>query len=166
VYRVRRAGHDVLEREFARLEAVDYIAGRLKTDGDVGDQWFLSAPEGSLAIRAIARGPQLVDAPSVGTPAIKELYVWTFSNFEEAESWGICNCRYIAGTHTWSQHAWCNGLDVHFDRMSDCDEYVRQLKHDNVSRQAAQILWRIPDHFDHAHLSGAPMRSGRPPCAG
>lgn len=83
-------------------------------------------------------------------------------------SWGICNCRRVAGSSTWSQHAWCNAIDVSWTSAAGkgfIDKLVADVKRD-VPHLVSQIIWRDgAAHESHVHFSGAPYRNGTPPCA-
>jgi hypothetical protein len=83
-----------------------------------------------------------------------------------ADSWGVFNCRNIAGTHTPSQHAWGNAWDIHPHSMGVGDAIARFLRESRNRDVVAQVLWRVPDHYDHIHVSGRPMKVGKPPCMG
>lgn len=81
---------------------------------------------------------------------------------------GICVCKKISGTNVWSQHAYCNAVDMMAPTQAYLDKvaaYARQLR-DRGWLPAAQILWRIPNHYYHIHFSGAPMNpsTGRLAC--
>lgn len=82
----------------------------------------------------------------------KEFPGWT--------NYGICNCRYIAGTHTWSQHAYCNAVDVHFGTMSQMDEVYKYFNARRGQFAIATLLWRVPDHYDHVHADFQPQNAG------
>ena len=82
---------------------------------------------------------------------------------------GIYNCRRIDGSSLWSQHAWRNGLDWHLNKagtgtidMNAMDKLIARLKARGV---AAELLWRVTDHYGHAHGTGPPKRFGTPACA-
>jgi hypothetical protein len=79
--------------------------------------------------------------------------------------WGVYNRRYIAGTRTWSQHAWGNAWDIGIPRMADGDVlYSWLLQQRRVGAlPIGTILWRVPDHFDHIHVEGTPKQTGTPP---
>lgn len=122
---------------------------------------------------------------TAGTPAIDAVWTAVFKNQmwtrKNVVSWGIVNCRKIAGSTSWSQHAWGNGLDIHasFEVMRDLSEWLAdEAKAGKLD--IAQILfnsrvwtpsegWRTANlstpHTDHIHVSGSPMKEGTPPCA-
>lgn len=95
--------------------------------------------------------------------------------FDGAVSWGIYNRRYIAGTRTWSQHAWGNALDISnaggiastlYPRMAYLDHVYGWLMGKRDELPIGSILWRVPAHFDHIHLEGRPKQYGTPPAPG
>lgn len=74
------------------------------------------------------------------------------------------NCRPIAGTSTWSQHAWGNAGDI-FGDTATLDQ-VRDFLRSEFSAHIRVLLWRVKDHFDHVHYDPWPKGVGTPPCAG
>ena len=91
--------------------------------------------------------------------------------FPGVTNMGIDNCRRIAGSSSWSQHAWGNALDIGVDRELG-DRVYRYLVSNRTRLQLGTICWRNfggcdPDaHQDHIHVEGLPKRRGTPPCAG
>jgi len=107
----------------------------------------------------------------------------------------VFSCRPIAGTSTWSQHSWGNAIDL-FPKAPVGDDAGDRVKiREAVVRQATRRTWanrgrklavaEVIDHSgrriwtpsqgwhtytgttgDHVHVSGSPLRSGKPPCAG
>jgi hypothetical protein len=77
------------------------------------------------------------------------------------------NCRPIAGTRVYSQHAWPGGnaRDI-FGPVWMLDRVANHLR--TVQRRLGikQILWRVKDHYDHVHADMWPTGIGIPPCAG
>ncbi len=108
---------------------------------------------------------------------------------------GVYNCRRIAGSTTWSQHAWGNASDI-FPRADGalaaeaCERIARTVVRNATRRTVANRgrRLRVAEVIDHAngriwtpsrgwhayggnrgphvHVSGAPLRTGTPPCAG
>lgn len=84
---------------------------------------------------------------------------------------GILVCRQIAGSSSWSDHAFGAGLDVgvksayrtkpFFDEVK---AYIEDLA-DGVAEIRYILSWTT-SHYDHLHLSVGPKPSGTPPCAG
>jgi hypothetical protein len=108
---------------------------------------------------------------------------------------GVYNCRRISGSSTFSQHAWGNAVDLFPRGSADnadeaCERIARAVVLQATQRTVANRGRRIPaaeviDHQNgriwtpsrgwhayggtrgpHVHVSGAPLRTGTPPCAG
>jgi hypothetical protein len=107
---------------------------------------------------------------------------------------GVYNCRRIAGSTTFSQHAWGNAVDL-FPKggPENADEacariaraVVRQATHRTLANRGRKLaVAEVIDHQagriwtpsrgwhaysgtrgPHVHVSGAPLRTGTPPCA-
>jgi hypothetical protein len=105
---------------------------------------------------------------------------------------GVFNCRYISGTHTPSQHAWGNASDLFpkakYDAAEACDRIaravVRQATKPTVANRGRKLaVSEVIDHQNgriwtpergwreytgtrgpHVHVSGAPKKTGTPPC--
>ena len=118
--------------------------------------------------------------PKVGaTDAIERAWVFVFEETARMAlelgrdlvfvQQGIANCRKIDGSSTWSQHAWANGLDGHVaDRSTGkLDDRATTILAERCRARAfaAEVLWHVAGHFGHFHITGAPKRSGVPPCA-
>jgi hypothetical protein len=77
---------------------------------------------------------------------------------------GVYNRRNIAGTNTWSQHAWGNAFDIG-GNVAVLDQVYVWLR--NVrsagSLPVGTILWRVKDHYDHIHVEAIPKQKGTPP---
>lgn len=107
---------------------------------------------------------------------------------------GVYNCRRIAGSSSWSQHAWGNAVDLFpdpptFDDQADlravADAAVYQATHRTPANRGRRLaVARVIDHDagrqwtpsegwhvyggtkgPHVHVEGAPIRTGTPPCA-
>lgn len=88
------------------------------------------------------------------------------------ESWGGYVYKQIAGTSTWSDHAyvspghWCGrALDVHPHSMLIGDRIkTATLGEPALAKELRYLLWRVPSHYDHVHGSfedgGYPGRCG------
>ena len=149
---------------------------------DEGDVLWVRVHSGTVyAVKLGKLHPEdIPPCPSPRTDAIEQ--VWDFVHEETQRlrvtmerrlfvvTMGIYNCRHILGSDTWSQHAWANGLDFvirgadgHND-LQATDAVVDELRHRGY---VAQVLWRgVANHFPgHAHVSGAPMQTGTPPCS-
>lgn len=114
---------------------------------------------------------------------------------------GVYNCRTIAGSSTWSQHAWGNAVDLfpqpkHTSKRGYVDagearriianaivrnatkrtraNRGRKLKVAEVIDHDGRRIWTpsrgwytyTGSRGNHVHVSGAPKRTGTPPCAG
>lgn len=92
---------------------------------------------------------------------------------------GAWDCRRIAGSLTWSQHAYTevrpgadyegNAVDV-FGPVSILDQAVEYLKA-AYPTVIAHLLWRVKDHGPqyppvHFHFDTWPQGTGTPPCKG
>jgi hypothetical protein len=77
------------------------------------------------------------------------------------------NCRPIAGTSTYSQHAWPGGnaRDI-FGPTWMLDRVAAHLRDRRVRFGIKTVLWRVKGHYDHVHADMWPTGYGRPPCAG
>jgi hypothetical protein len=103
-------------------------------------------------------------------------YIWREYGNADPESWGVYNRRLIAGSSSWSQHAYCppNAEDVHFDSsnvMGECAHDIAR-KAGNGELPCGVILWAehsllsgsiVADHWDHFHYEGRTERQGTPP---
>lgn len=164
-----------LDRTLAKVE-------RLMVKGDPGDAIWVDTK--TRAIFMVRIGTFHLDpSPVCPTPHTESIAkAWDFVHKETQRvslglgrklrvvSMGIFNCRHIAGSLSWSQHAWSNGLDF-VVRNSTGHNDIEAMDHIVAACREepyiAQVLWRgVPNHYPgHAHLSGEPMRSGTPPCA-
>ena len=88
---------------------------------------------------------------------------------------GRCNCRKISGTSTYSQHSWCNALDIYHKDWGYSTNPIHQQWLDTVYdfieayREELSIrvrIWRKRDHFNHIHIDGWPKGYATPSCAG
>lgn len=78
-------------------------------------------------------------------------------------SLGCYVCKLIEGTNTPSQHAWGNAIDVG-GSTSTLDQVARRARSAALRPYVSQVLWQVPDHYGHVHISGRPYREGTPPC--
>ena len=106
----------------------------------------------------------------------------------------VFSCRKIAGSSTWSQHAWGNAVDLFPKgdieahaaiRKAIANTVVWQATHRTVANRMqrldvaevinhdARTIWTPSGGWrtysgstgDHVHVSGSPLKSGTPPCA-
>jgi hypothetical protein len=156
---------------------------RLKR-ADIGDYFYIDnkSPR-HVHIRVVGKRFNIPD--TTGTSAIDETRYYLYRAFPRLESWGICNCRRVSGSDTWSQHAYCNGEDSHagFITMQKAALWLPDAARGNVEEvpklPVSQVFFNRTfwspqtgkrsgyqyGHTDHIHFSGSPMRSGTPPCA-
>lgn len=156
------------------------------TGGEVGGAWQfrpLSNPNAIYVIRKIEVEPPVAVAPAAGSEPLKLIHAAYFRRFPSHESWGIYNCRAIAGSTSWSQHAWGNAEDLSEDGVASEAAGGWLFANRNRlpiseliglrrvwSRARASEGWRAlstssHQHLDHWHVSADPLSSGRPPCA-
>lgn len=81
-------------------------------------------------------------------------------------SGGVYNRRKIAGSQTWSQHAWGNAWDVMVADLATGDRLRAWLRQNRLWLPVGTVLWRVPAHYDHLHIEGKPKRRGVPPVIG
>jgi len=105
-------------------------------------------------------------APAGSTAAIRAVWAAVYDRWPRAvSSAGVVVCKQIEGSSTWSQHSWGNAWDI-TGATATLDRVAVFLRSAEMRPVVAQVLWRIPDHYGHIHVSGRPMFSGVPPCAG
>lgn len=77
------------------------------------------------------------------------------------------NCRPIAGTSIWSQHAWPgdNARDI-FGPPWLLDKVAAHLKTYRLVFGIRTVLWRVSGHYDHVHADMWPTGYSKPPCSG
>jgi hypothetical protein len=115
--------------------------------------------------------------PSIGTAPLKQWHGEVFGRVKGLVSFGIFNCRPIAGTTTRSQHSFANGEDVHgtsaqMKKVFDFTvENAQRLKlahvifnrkiwsSDRASEGVRPFTGENP-HTDHVHVDFNPQRSG------
>lgn len=136
-----------------------------------------------------------VNSTTVETPAIARV-VRVIKRHPDSDliAYGaVYNCRPVAGSTTWSQHAWGNAVDFfptsggdqNAKRKTIADQLVRQatqatLINFGVRLPIAQVIdhdarriWQPSTGWivytgtlgNHVHVSGYPMFNGSPPCS-
>lgn len=132
----------------------------------VGDMLKVDLEQSSwtLDIRRVDIAPKIPNTP--GTDPIDVIYYEVMKKFSGVQNWGMCNCRRIDGTSTWSQHAWCNAWDLHAS-IATTDAIYHYLETNKGRLKISHILWRgVPGHYPgHLHVDCEPYRLGVPPCA-
>jgi hypothetical protein len=125
------------------------------------------SPKGALiAVRKI----QIPDVnyPNISsnaTPAVKNLIKPLWDEFPALDYWGCYNCRRIANSSSWSQHAWADAIDIHAPTMAYGDKVNHWLNANKGRFNLTRVLWRVANHYDHLHIDFDPDRGGTPPCA-
>lgn len=83
---------------------------------------------------------------------------------------GVVAVRFIAGTDTWSQHAYGNAVDVMTGGNSDLRHDIVYFAHANrgvlsIAHLLADPWFPSPrrDHYNHVHVDFFPQWCGTPP---
>lgn len=152
------------------------------TGAPVGQVWLVRALLDDYTERArkVDLNPA-VAMDTEGTVAVDIIAGTTFSRFPELRNSGIYNCRNIAGSGSWSQHAYSGigwrGNAIDFGGETAMLAKAARYQYDLVRKgylPASQILWwghnllsgsTVYDHYDHVHTSGLPLFTGTPLCA-
>ena len=106
----------------------------------------------------------------MATPAANQLEAVITAKFPGTR-FGRSNCRTIAGSTTYSQHAWNNARDI-YAPLSDpnpkewVDRIHRFLEANFEELNVRLLLWQVEDHYGHMHADLWPSGYGIPPCAG
>ena len=82
---------------------------------------------------------------------------------------GICVCKKISGTDTWSDHSWCNAVDIMCSGAYGMKVYHWLLARKgefNIAYVCFQDLGgcNAADHMNHCHVSFAPIGGTPPNC--
>lgn len=156
-YRMKREGgtfgavlnlHTVMNRLPEKLAGLPY-----------NEKWVIKAlvDKHLMKINKVDINPaKFIQTP--GTVAIDIIVGTVAAHFGGFTDWGICVCKRISGTYRWSQHAYCNAVDIG-GTVSDLDRVASYMR--SLDRQGfvpiAEVLWRVPGHWNHIHFSGAPL---------
>lgn len=182
-WQIRRRGNTEWSGVRGRESTLDRLR-ELTIRGDVGDAWQfrpVDTPGAMYVVRRVEVAPP-VTTPTVGTTPLKDIHLAYFEEFPDHESWGIFNCRPIAGSSSWSQHAWGNAEDFSDDGVAAKE--AERWFHSNKSRlPIAELIGRgkiwtraradegfralsssANQHHDHWHVSAHPLGAGTPPC--
>ncbi len=115
------------------------------------------------------------------TPNIERLRREVERRWSNVKSWGVQNCRKIANTTIWSQHAWGNAWDLTSPsrvliagprtrynplHMRYVDRIHEYLDANRNTLEIRTLLWRTAAHWDHIHVDTWRKGWGTPPCAG
>jgi len=106
------------------------------------------------------------------TDGIARIWRAVYRWFPRAVNLGTFNCRKIAGTQVWSQHAWADAWDVASTQSAKTlqpdaylDAIVEYLQESRGRLGISSIIYRSRGHYSHAHVDVPPVRTGTPPCA-
>lgn len=98
------------------------------------------------------------------TPAARNTQAFLEAR-EPSLRYGVTNCRKIADTNVWSQHAWSNALDITSSEGVLTLDRVARLLTANKERLAIRVLlWWRKDHYTHIHVDFWPKGYSDPPC--
>jgi Extensin-like protein C-terminus len=125
------------------------------------------SPRGAVIATRKIQVPD-IDYPNISsnaTPRAKACVKPLWDEFPSLDYWGCYNCRHIAGSSSWSEHAWADALDVHAPTMAYGDKVYRWLMNNKGRLGITRVLWRVAGHYDHLHIDFDPDHSGTPPCA-
>lgn len=168
-YKLRRVGENPIGWSGTRtLRAAIKRLHDVLSSSLVGMKWVIRSVKSkfTMGIKKLDLNPAaVVDTP--GTFAIDVVAGTVTARFGEVQDAGICVCKRISGSSTWSQHAYCNAWDItgSTDKLDQIAAYIRnQASKGHVP--LAELLWRVPGHYGHIHFTGAPKRSGYPTACG
>jgi hypothetical protein len=177
-YRLKRD-----DGEWGPPRTLDEIIDRLRVvlpKVPVGTRYRIGADDGATWLLRKVEIDLSCTQDTQGTDAIDRIYCTVVSRWRGVENWGICNCKRVAGSSTWSQHAWCNAWDIHHDSAAVMREIADFLVANAVPLDVAEVIydgriwtrdrgWRayggVNPHTNHIHVSGYPLKTGIPPCA-
>jgi hypothetical protein len=148
-------------------EACSQFADALKKNG-VGDTRVMKdvPTDAKIAVRKVEIPD--VDYPTISsnaTPRVKAFVKPVWDEFPQLTSWGVFNCRHIAGSSSWSEHSWADAIDLHAPSMVYGDQVYRWCMSNKGRFDITRVLWRVASHYDHLHVDFDPDHSGTPPCA-
>jgi hypothetical protein len=133
----------------------------------------------NLIAKNIMLTPKIIDTDGTEPVDVMHTLLYTIIFKDKLSSMGICSCRDIAGTSSWSQHAYCNAEDIHgsSSTMQNVFDYL-VANADKLSVANCIYNRRIWNkaggnhyydgsnpHYDHCHVDFNPQGSGTPPCA-
>jgi hypothetical protein len=172
-WQIRRRG----EQDWSGARGVPATSARLAElirRGDVGEAWQfrpVATPAALYLVRKIEAAPP-VTPPSAGSPAIQEIHAAYFDRFPGHESWGILNCRPIAGSSNWSDGGVAAEEAERWFNANRTKLPIAELigRGKTWTKARASEGWRAlspsaNQHIDHWHVSGDTLMTGTPPCA-
>lgn len=109
-------------------------------------------------------------APPTAAPAIVKVWAAVYPTFHgRITSDGVFSCRRVnfePPPAPWSYHAWGQAWDI-TGTSDTLDELYAFLNARRGSLRIQELLWRVPNHYDHLHVAAGVDRSDQvPPCAG
>lgn len=136
---------------------------------DIGEAiWVRTTdPNQTHVVRLVGYTPlhEVPPIPSGAHPNLRPVWNYVWAHWHVV-SWGIFNCRHVAGSTRWSYHAWWQGWDIHgpVEVMDAIYAYLNAHRHEFG---IIELLYRVAGHYDHIHLAVEPVRDqyARPPCA-
>ena len=160
------------------IDAIKANARKAK-DNNQQDSWYLKVTfKGTqVVVLTLNESITFAPAPSVGTCPLVAWHKEAFAKFADLRSFGIYNCRPIAGSSTMSQHSYANAEDPTHSSMKVMGELAnwtvanaQRLKVHNVifngriwtseSRQWRALSPSVNQHKDHVHIDFLPALSG------
>lgn len=169
--RVARRGDEYGPKKTV-AEGVRSLYRRIR-GGPVGEVYFLRTGDSTIfRVHKIDVAPPVTNTQ--GNDKIDKIYSAVMDRFDGVLDYGICNCRHIDGSSTWSQHSWCNAWDIGAHTSREMDAIARFLVANRAEFSIEHVLWQgqdqfshnpVDDHFDHVHVDCAPNGTGTPPCA-
>lgn len=176
-YRIKPKGRDFWSAPQTLAEVVPLLGEKVGA-AKLGQVWWAKAiGDGFLIPIYRYDSNPLAYMATPGTDAIDLIVGTVVQRFPSVGNLGIQVCKRIAGSSSWSQHSWGNGVDfggwggpwgsaTWIANLDAVNAYVARLWTDGIL-PVAQLGWRNwPNHYPgHIHVSGSPMRSGTPECA-
>lgn len=110
-------------------------------------------------------------APGAMTPGLSRIVAAVRREFPKVTVQTFA-CRKIAGSSSWSQHAYANAADIFLPNWPESLDPVHAFLKRNESQLGGycELIFRQTaggsPHLNHIHVSAKPCRSGTPPCAG
>lgn len=155
------------------MDAVKRRAKRERPDYELDRIYLKSRSTGKVFV--LQEAVPLAPKPPVGTCAVVRAHREVYGLWKGLESWGIYNCRAVAGTSTPSQHSYANAEDIH--GVVEAMDFVANWLVANAARlKVATVIfnrriwtagtgaWRAyggaHPHDDHVHVDFLPSRRG------
>lgn len=179
-YNLKTEGEDHWGPNRKLGSAMDFLRHQTK-DLHVGQGEELAANNKAAIFRIRKVQINLTVRKTEGNDKIDLIWSVAVSSFPSIINWGICSCRMIAGTSEWSQHAYCNAIDIHASANVMSELFYAMIREAERGRvPIAHIIhsykiWEpgvgihsysgVNPHTDHVHIDAAPNYSGTPSCA-